>query len=132
MEVKTTNSRLLSNKAICKHCSETIESKHRHDFIKCSCGSVGVDGGTDYIRRLGDPSDYIDMCVYGNTHNEYRENLRWGRNYDKDMSPLPETEWILIKDLTSDHIAAIVDGGFANGNDFYRQMFEDELIFRLE
>jgi hypothetical protein len=39
------------NKIRCKHCGDVIESKYRHDFKKCSCGLVGVDGGTAYLRR---------------------------------------------------------------------------------
>ena len=40
-----------SNKIRCKHCNDIIESKHRHDFVSCSCGAVAVDGGTTYLRR---------------------------------------------------------------------------------
>ncbi len=131
MTTKTNNrEKLVANKALCLHCDEVVESKHRHDYVMCSCRSIGVDGGTDYIRRIGDPSDYVDMCVYANTHEGYRENLRWGKNYDKDMNMLPETEWMLIKDMTTDHIEAILEGGYANGNDFYVEIFNNELKFR--
>lgn len=43
---------ILSNKAQCLLCGDVIESKHRHDFRYCSCESLAVDGGVDYIRRL--------------------------------------------------------------------------------
>jgi hypothetical protein len=43
----------------CLHCNEIIESKHRHDFKWCGCGSVAVDGGNDYSRRVG--TDYIEL-----------------------------------------------------------------------
>lgn len=45
----------MRNLAKCKNCGDIIESKSRHDFQICSCGSIFVDGGTDYIRRGGDP-----------------------------------------------------------------------------
>ena len=32
----------------------------------------------------------------------------WGRNYDKDMNRLSQTEFVLLKDLTTDHIKAII------------------------
>lgn len=49
----------MRNLAKCKKCGDIIESKSRHDFQMCSCGSIFVDGGTDYIRRGGDP-EYFD------------------------------------------------------------------------
>lgn len=44
---------ILENKIKCKHCGEIIESRHRHDFVMCGCGKCGVDGGKDYLRRVG-------------------------------------------------------------------------------
>ena len=41
------------NKIKCNHCYVTIESKHRHDMVRCECGKVAVDGGHDYLRRCG-------------------------------------------------------------------------------
>ena len=40
------------NRAKCKKCQDVIESKHRHDFVTCKCGSISLDGGRDYMRRL--------------------------------------------------------------------------------
>ena len=34
----------------CKKCGDVIESKSTWDFKYCKCGSVFVDGGTDYVR----------------------------------------------------------------------------------
>lgn len=39
------------NKAQCKLCGDIIESVHRHDFKRCSCGEISVDGGKSYIKR---------------------------------------------------------------------------------
>jgi hypothetical protein len=36
----------------CKKCKDTIESKHVHDCVYCSCGSVGVDGGPYSGNRI--------------------------------------------------------------------------------
>lgn len=49
----------------CKKCLETVESKDRHDFKTCSCGSVGIDGGIfDGNRILGYPSDIENRSMY--------------------------------------------------------------------
>lgn len=41
----------------CRKCEAVIESKHRHDFKWCDCGSVAVDGGHDYLKRCGELAD---------------------------------------------------------------------------
>jgi hypothetical protein len=60
-------SKLIRNAIQCTHCGDEIESKHRHDFNFCSCGTVAVDGGLDYIRRLAKnsaESDYIELSEW--------------------------------------------------------------------
>ena len=51
------NEKIVKNCIRCNHCGDTIVSKNRHDFIKCSCGTVAVDGETDYLRRIFKNSD---------------------------------------------------------------------------
>jgi hypothetical protein len=52
---------IITNMIKCTKCNDVIESKNRHDFVWCSCKSVAVDGGTAYLRRLGDPGSFIDL-----------------------------------------------------------------------
>lgn len=49
------------NAAICNSCGYFIRSRNRHDFVSCKCGSVAVDGGSAYIRRVGRPENYINV-----------------------------------------------------------------------
>jgi hypothetical protein len=46
-------------KVQCRKCGSEIESKHRHDFVSCSCGAIAIDGGSDYTRLIGNPSDFV-------------------------------------------------------------------------
>jgi len=39
---------------MCRKCGDIIRSVHRHDFRKCVCGAIFVDGGNDYLRLGGD------------------------------------------------------------------------------
>lgn len=39
----------------CNRCGDVIESRHRHDFVECSCGNCCVDGGTLYLKRSFNP-----------------------------------------------------------------------------
>jgi hypothetical protein len=41
------------SKAQCLDCQDILESKHRHDFVKCKCGNSFIDGGDDYFRGGG-------------------------------------------------------------------------------
>lgn len=47
---------ILSNQVECLKCGDKPFSAHRHDFKPCRCGSVAVDGGLSYLRRVGDMS----------------------------------------------------------------------------
>ena len=51
--------KILLNSIKCKKCSEILISEHTHDFRTCSCGSVSIDGGKDYLHRVGD--DYEEL-----------------------------------------------------------------------
>jgi hypothetical protein len=64
-------SHILKNAVQCKHCGDTIESTHRHDFQRCTCGAVFVDGGLDYLRRGFKTSpdvDYEELSVVRDAH----------------------------------------------------------------
>lgn len=43
--------KILRNQAKCLVCGDVVESRHRHDWVACSCGAIFVDGGKDYLRR---------------------------------------------------------------------------------
>jgi hypothetical protein len=71
--------------------------------------------------------------VIQNGLKEPREILFWGQNYDKDMNLLPETRFILIKDMAKDHIEAILrdcDEGRYDINEYYLEVFKNELKLR--
>ena len=55
--------KVIVNKVRCKSCDDIIESKHRHDFVFCKCGKIAVDGGKEYLRRVGDLKNYDDLSV---------------------------------------------------------------------
>ena len=56
--------KILRNSAQCRRCSEIIESTHRHDFVKCRCAAIGVDGDLDYLKRVGLKENLIEMSKY--------------------------------------------------------------------
>ena len=56
------------NRVYCKKCKDTPTSHHGHDFVSCKCGAISVDGGPNYLRRIGDLNCYIELSEY-----DYRE-----------------------------------------------------------
>lgn len=58
------------NAIICRWCHARIVSRHRHDFNSHVCETlsskgafIAADGGKEYLRRVGDPEDYIDVSI---------------------------------------------------------------------
>ena len=51
---------IVQNAVSCLLCGDFIVSKHRHDFVTCTCGAVSVDGGQSYLRRVGDFGNATD------------------------------------------------------------------------
>ena len=58
------NKKILVNKIQCKKCNDIIESKHIHDLKWCSCKSIAVDGGLEYLRRVGSLEDIIELSEF--------------------------------------------------------------------
>jgi DNA-directed RNA polymerase subunit N (RpoN/RPB10) len=52
---------IIQNAVNCLSCGDLIVSKHRHDFVTCTCGAVSVDGGQEYLRRVGDFANAVDL-----------------------------------------------------------------------
>lgn len=48
-----------------------------------------------------------------------RDILFWGQNYDKDNNLLPKTRYILIKDMTTNHILNVLNLYATNQLDIY-------------
>lgn len=83
--------RILSNQVICMECGDAPYSMTRNDFVTCSCETISVDGGTSYLRRVGDVSKCKDISIEWSTarYNTLAKKLEdhWGwDNIDIDAS----------------------------------------------
>lgn len=63
--------RIIKNCIKCNFCDDIIVSENRHDFKWCTCGSVAVDGGKEYLRRSFKNSidDYTEMSEFEEQDN---------------------------------------------------------------
>lgn len=127
------NKRILYN-AIKTPDGTILHSKHRHDFIEYKDKNgqyYANDGGNEYQRRLFDIADYVDISIYDTgEHNIRRKYIYWGKNYNEKMELLPKTEWITIENMSTEHIKAILDGEYTKNNNFYTEVFINEIKFR--
>lgn len=57
------NTKIIQNAAKCAKCGDEVWSAHRHDYRECKCGAIAVDGGLDYLRRVGELGDFLDRSV---------------------------------------------------------------------
>lgn len=65
---------------------------------------IMIDGGFEYNRYSGElKRDEIKDLM-----PEIREQFTWGQNYDENNVKLPETKYVLLKDLTTSHISGIL------------------------
>ena len=55
--------KILSNQVECLKCGDKPFSAHQHHFATCKCGAVSVDGGSAYLRRLGEVSNYKELSI---------------------------------------------------------------------
>lgn len=66
--MSTPPSKILRNAARCLTCNDVIESRHRHEYVRCTCGNIAVDGGRVYLKRAFPalpPSDWLeDLSEY--------------------------------------------------------------------
>ena len=110
---------------------EYITSLKNHDFKMSEDGKHFIDASFDddgkilYVR-VGGNKDYETVDA-SSIHEYIRENISWGRNFNENGERVP-TKYTLIKDLGTEHIKAILDGGF--GGKRIRHHLENELKWR--
>ena len=52
---------LTVNAICCPKCGDTIYSRARHDFHGCTCGSIFIDGGRDYMKVSAAPEIFAQL-----------------------------------------------------------------------
>ena len=96
---------IILNSIRCNTCNTTIISYTHYDFNQCSCGAVCVDGGNDYLRRVG--SRYTELSVTTDSSFEViRKHLLWGsrgRDGKKFLKRIP------LDQITDSHLDNLIE-----------------------
>ena len=109
-----------------------IISKHRHDFV-CHTDKNGkqycIDGGHEYLRKVGDTNDCKDTSVTtDNKHEIVREVFMWNSYGKTGKGPMITKA---LKDLDRNHINAILKTQTHIPQE-YKDLFIAELVFRAD
>lgn len=67
----------------CLKCGSEIFSTHVHDFKRCECGAIAVDGGFDYHKWTGEREDFVEIekdftkIIYNEEEQDERRKKLW-------------------------------------------------------
>ena len=79
---------LVRNAVRCIACDSILESKTRHDYVKCHCpNETACDGGLEYQRTLAvdlDKVENLSQYIYM-TEQEYQDMLEKKRIEDEEI-----------------------------------------------
>ncbi len=64
VHTKQSVKKIYVNMVQCKKCHDIIVSQTVHDFKECQCGAIAVDGGKEYLKRVGDLDQYFELTQY--------------------------------------------------------------------
>jgi hypothetical protein len=91
----------MTNKAKCKLCGDIIESLHKNDLIKCSCGEIAIAGGEyELLSFANDYANFLRIDEFGEEKSvTYIENYKDIAIQEKDVeTPFTRTQLIDMLD----------------------------------
>jgi hypothetical protein len=111
-----------------------LSSTHRHDFVahkdEITNKVYGVDGGSEYFKRIGDFYDCEDLSITNKTaFEEIRSRFHWGSYGVNSGGPLVMKR---VSELSNSHIVAIIENVFKDKRSVFKSWFDLELLYREE
>ena len=101
--------KIIQNQLRCNSCGDEPYSAHGHDFKYCKCGSVAVDGGMSYLRRVGAFRNTTDLSM-----SMEQEDLTKCVDAVKNMKETGRNDFGIALGV----IRALRDGGYLNMEKF--------------
>jgi hypothetical protein len=114
-----------------------ISSDHRHDYVTHNDKNgktYGVDGGQDYLRRIGDISDCKDLSMYlepwsSEFHERARKVVKRGGRGKNGDQPLT---WVPICEMNDNWVLATIDYNTDRGMPVETNWFTNLLVKEQE
>lgn len=123
--------KIIRNSIMCPD-KTILESKHRHDFQDHTDSITGeylfVDGGLDYFR--GSINKVEPTYLHVTTEDPFevqRDAFTWGTYGKNGDEP---KHYIKLKDMTNEHIQAILETQRFIKGTYVEELFEQELTYR--
>lgn len=116
-----------------------IESRYRHDFVMHvddNGKSYGVDGGNDYLRRIGDTSDCEELSINFESwtfefHEKVRLVLKRGGRGKSGLEPI---KWVPFSEMSDEWVSNTIkynkDLGFEVDNNYFTFLLDKEMYYR--
>lgn len=105
-----------------------LQSNHRWDYKEHTDKNgftYMIDGGIDFSIRLSSDVKATRIVITSDhNHTLIREWFSWGSYGRNGDEPL---HWIKLKDMTTEHVKNVIDGGCSLRYDF---VFKNELEWR--
>lgn len=95
-----------------------------------------IDGGFEDYYRYSHPDmnkeikDFIKENTIENLIEDIRTQFTWGRNYTKEGKLLDKTEWLLLKDISDDHLEGLLEYWKEKKDGFQYNFFKEEQKYR--
>jgi hypothetical protein len=95
--------------ATCKKCGDVLISRHRHDYVMCTCDNkTMLDGGTEYQRYGGVDLSLIDLSgtIYlTDGFEKCRTAPIWGSYGKNGDEPL---KFMSVSEMETEHLEAVI------------------------
>ena len=95
--------------ATCKKCGDVLISRHRHDYVMCTCDNkTMLDGGTDYQRYGGVDLSLVDLSgtIYlTDGFEKCRTAPIWGSYGKTGDEPL---KFMSVSEMETEHLEAVI------------------------
>lgn len=112
-----------------RHDYRTWEDEDKNHYM--------IDGGFEDYYRYSHPDmkdkniDFIKEDSIENLIKDIREQFTWGRNYTKDGKLLDKTEWLLLKDISNDHLKGLIKYWKSKMDSLQYNIFVEEQEYRI-
>jgi hypothetical protein len=116
-----------------------ISSDHRHDYVTHTDKNgktYGVDGGCEYLRRIGDCGDCEDLSLYlekwtPEFHEKARQVVKRGGRGKDGMQPLT---WVPICEMNDSWVLATIkyntERGMGIDKSWFTNLLHEEMHYR--
>lgn len=95
--------------ATCKKCGDVLISRHRHDYVMCTCDNkTMLDGGTEYQRYGGVDLSLVDLSgtIYlTDGFEKCRTAPIWGSYGKTGDEPL---KFMSVSEMETEHLEAVI------------------------